>query len=37
MFGIRPFYDDIQAYYHLRRKLAVDERVVATNTKNGMT
>ncbi|XP_049900252.1 piggyBac transposable element-derived protein 4-like [Epinephelus moara] len=41
LFRVRPLYDDIlsacQAYYHPRRELAVDERMVATKAKTGMT
>lgn len=41
LFSIRPVYNDIlcacQAYYHPRRELAVDERMVATKAKTGMT
>ena len=37
----RPLYDNIlstcQAYYHPRRELAVDERMVVTKAKTGMT
>ncbi|XP_030012473.1 piggyBac transposable element-derived protein 3-like [Sphaeramia orbicularis] len=37
LFKVRPLYDDIlnacQAYFHPRRELAVDERMVATKTK----
>ncbi|KAM9364797.1 uncharacterized protein KZ484_010977 [Pholidichthys leucotaenia] len=40
LFRIRPLYDDIldacQAYYHPRRELAVDERMVAMKAKTGM-
>lgn len=38
---IKPLVDDIctacQAHYHPRKELAVDERMVATTTKTGMT
>ncbi|KAL3991578.1 ATP-dependent RNA helicase DDX56/DBP9 [Sarotherodon galilaeus] len=41
LFRIRPLYDEIlsacQAYYHPRRELSVDERMVATKAKTGMT
>lgn len=41
LFPVRPLYDEIlnacQAYYHPRRELAVDERMVATKAKTGMT
>uniref|UniRef100_A0A671UTR0 PiggyBac transposable element-derived protein domain-containing protein n=1 Tax=Sparus aurata TaxID=8175 RepID=A0A671UTR0_SPAAU len=41
LFRVRPLYDEIlsacQAYYHPRRELAVDERMVATKAKTGMT
>lgn len=41
LFRIRPLYDEIlsacQAYYHPRRELSVDERIVATKAKTGMT
>lgn len=41
LFRVRPLYDNIlsacQAYYHPRRELAVDERMVATKAKTGMT
>ncbi|KAI3363662.1 hypothetical protein L3Q82_001286 [Scortum barcoo] len=40
LFGVRPLYDDIlsacQAYYHPRRELRVDERMVATKAKTSM-
>nr|XP_046231957.1 piggyBac transposable element-derived protein 4-like [Scatophagus argus] len=40
LFRVRPLYDDIldacQAYYHPRRELAVDERMVATKAKTGI-
>ena len=41
LFRIKPLINDIlsacQAYYHPRRELAVDERMVATKAKTGMT
>nr|XP_046253824.1 piggyBac transposable element-derived protein 4-like [Scatophagus argus] len=41
LFTVRPLYDDIlnacQNYYHPRRELAVDERMVATKARTGMT
>uniref|UniRef100_A0A8P4KD33 PiggyBac transposable element-derived protein domain-containing protein n=1 Tax=Dicentrarchus labrax TaxID=13489 RepID=A0A8P4KD33_DICLA len=41
VFRIKPLIDDIlsacQAHYHPRRELAVDERMVATKAKTGMT
>ena len=41
LFRVRPLYDDIlnacQAHYQPRRELAVDERMVATRAKSGMT
>uniref|UniRef100_A0A3Q3ENX6 PiggyBac transposable element-derived protein domain-containing protein n=1 Tax=Kryptolebias marmoratus TaxID=37003 RepID=A0A3Q3ENX6_KRYMA len=41
LFRVRPLYEDILsaclAYYHPRRELAVDERMVATRAKTGMT
>ena len=41
LFTVRPIYDNIlsacQAYYHPRRELAVDERMVAMKVKPGMT
>lgn len=41
LFRLRPLYDSIrsacQAYYHPRRELSVDERLVARKAKTGMT
>ncbi|KAM3875240.1 piggyBac transposable element-derived protein 4-like [Diretmus argenteus] len=41
LFCLRPLYDDIRdackAHYHPRRALSVDERMVATKAKTGMT
>lgn len=41
LFRIQPLMDDIrnacQAHYHPRKELAVDERMVATKAKTGMT
>ncbi|XP_028254268.1 piggyBac transposable element-derived protein 4-like [Parambassis ranga] len=41
LFRIKPLMDDIlsacQAHYHPRKELAVDERMVATKAKTGMT
>uniref|UniRef100_A0A3B5PQW1 PiggyBac transposable element-derived protein domain-containing protein n=1 Tax=Xiphophorus maculatus TaxID=8083 RepID=A0A3B5PQW1_XIPMA len=41
LFRIRPLYDDIlcscEAYFHPKRELAVDERMVGTKAKTGIT
>ncbi|XP_007548905.1 piggyBac transposable element-derived protein 4-like [Poecilia formosa] len=41
LFRLRPVFDEIlnacQAYYHPKRELAVDERMVATKAKTNMT
>ncbi|XP_008421750.1 piggyBac transposable element-derived protein 4-like [Poecilia reticulata] len=41
LFRLRPVYDEIlracQAYYHPKREIAVDERMVATKAKTSMT
>uniref|UniRef100_A0A087X5I5 Zgc:162611 n=1 Tax=Poecilia formosa TaxID=48698 RepID=A0A087X5I5_POEFO len=41
LFRIRPLYDDIlcacKAYFHPRRELSVDERMVGTKAKTGIT
>ena len=41
LFRVRPLYDNIlsacQAFYHPRSEVAVDERMVATKAKTGMT